>query len=218
MYPRKLYPWLKEHLSKKQMTVITGMRRTGKTTLLKQLLADISSHNKIYIDMERIDNREIFSEKNHEADYVKLSRLTGISRLTVYNYMEFLEKTYIIRRIPVLAKNPDREIVKAQKLYFYDNGILNLLADVSSGAKFENALFMQLHHWGKLSYYALKTGREIDFILDQRLTLEAKESPTKLDKEALSKLADRAGIKAFRLIGRYPIPHFKDYIWGGEIR
>lgn len=408
MYPRKLYPWLKEHLSKKQMTVITGMRRTGKTTLLKQLLADISSHNKIYIDLERIDNREIFSEKNYEAviyalrqrgldvkekvyvgldeiqlvkglpsvlkylydnyemkfiltgsssyylkdlfteslagrkkvfelypldfgefltfkeipylhdlqvtveaeadvgaglalpffkrpfssteyerlkdyyeefiayggfpevaltsvtqekkdmlsdilssyinidvktladfrnqenlyklmkmlaarsgsrlDYVKLSRLTGISRITVYNYIEFLEKTYIIRRIPVLAKNPDREIVKAQKLYFYDNGILNLLADVSSGAKFENALFMQLHHWGKLSYYALKTGREIDFILDQRLALEAKESPTKLDKEALSKLADGAGIKAFRLIGRYPIPHFKDYIWGGEIR
>lgn len=43
------------------------MRRTGKTTLVKQLLSDIASDNKVYIDLERIDNREIFSEKNYDA-------------------------------------------------------------------------------------------------------------------------------------------------------
>lgn len=39
-YTRKIYPSLKEHLSKKQITVLTGMRRTGKTTLLKKLMED----------------------------------------------------------------------------------------------------------------------------------------------------------------------------------
>lgn len=63
MYPRKLYPPLKEHLGKKQISVITGMRRTGKTTIIKQLLSDISSGNKIYIDLEKIANREFFPKK-----------------------------------------------------------------------------------------------------------------------------------------------------------
>lgn len=391
MYPRKIYPSIKEHLDKKQMSVITGMRRTGKTTIVKQLLNDISSTNKIYIDLERIDNREIFSEKNYDSiiytlrqrglnanekayigldeiqlapnmpsvlkylydtydikfivtgsssyylknlfteslsgrkkifelfsldfgefltfkkisylaenfttkrfnsaeyerlkkyyeeyieyggfpevvlsqtcqekkdmlldiinsyinldvksladfhdhgnlyklmkmlaaragtrlDYSKLSRLSGISRITTHNYMEFLEKTYIISRMPVLAKNPDREIVKAQKLYFYDNGIMNVLTDTSSGAKFENSVFTQLHHLGKLNYYALKTGKEIDFILNEENAFEVKESPISSDKETLGKLSRQAETKNFRMIGRNPVPNFTDYIWGGEIR
>lgn len=391
MYPRKLYTLLKEHLASKQITVITGMRRTGKTTLVKQLLSDIASENKIYIDLERIDNREIFSEKNYDSiiytlqqrgldikrkayialdeiklshnipsvlkylydnynikfiitgsssyylknlfteslagrkkvfelypldfgeflvfkeidyssgnflnkkfnpaeyerlkgyyeeyleyggfpevalsaksnekkdlitdiissyinidiktladfrnqeslyklmkmlaarsctrlDYSKLSRLIGISRITLQNYVDFFEKTYLISRIPVLTKNPDREIVKAKKIYFCDNGIMNALENVSSGVKFENAVYTQLHHKGSLCYYALKTGREIDFILDKDIALEIKESPLESDRIALKELSSRLRVKAFRLIGRYPVPNFRDYIWAGEIR
>lgn len=392
MYPRKLYNLLKEHLDSKQITVLTGMRRTGKTTLVKKLLSDVASDNKLYIDLERIDNREIFSEKNYDAiiytlqqrglnikkkiyialdeiqlahnipsvlkylydnynikfivtgsssyylknlfteslsgrkrvfelypldfgefltfkempysnkesflkkqfnpleyerlknyyeeyieyggfpevvltpktnekkdlitdiissyinidiktladfrnqeslyklmkmlaartctrlEYSKLSRLTGISRITIQNYVEFLEKTYLIERKPVLAKNPDREIVKAKKIYFCDNGIMNALENVSSGVKFENAIFTQLHHKGKLSYYALKTGREIDFIMDKNIALEIKESPVEKDKSNLKELSRRLGLRTCRLVGRYPVPNFRDYIWGGEIR
>ncbi len=66
IYRRKIYEELKEHLSKSQITVLTGMRRTGKTTLLKQLLSEIPSPNKIYLDLENVSNREIFFEKNYE--------------------------------------------------------------------------------------------------------------------------------------------------------
>lgn len=390
-YSRKLFASLKEHLISKQITVLTGMRRTGKTTLVKQLLAEASSENKAYFDLERIDNRELFSEKNydtiiealtqrgldfgkkayivldeiqlahnipsvlkylhdnydikfivtgsssfylknlfteslagrkkvfelfpldfgeflvfkgahsiqdsfihkrfHEAEYnrlkglygefveyggfpdvvlaakigekrdlaadivssyinidiktladfrtqdgmykllkmlasrcctrleyAKLSRLTGISRVTVQSYTDFLEKTYMIFRIPVLANNPDREIVKAKKVYFCDNGILNVLENVSSGVKFENAVFSQLRHHGELAYYALKTGREIDFVLDKDIALEVKETPVDTDGFALSELAKRLGLKTARLIGRSIVPHFTDYIWAGDIR
>src|SRR3989344_5978992 len=64
--PRKIYPELKKHSRAKQITVITGMRRTGKTTLVKQLLREIPSQNKLYIDLERLDNRELFSQKNYD--------------------------------------------------------------------------------------------------------------------------------------------------------
>ncbi len=36
-YPRMILPELEAHLAKKQITVLTGMRRTGKTTLMKFL-------------------------------------------------------------------------------------------------------------------------------------------------------------------------------------
>jgi predicted AAA+ superfamily ATPase len=124
----------------------------------------------------------------------------------------------MIFRIPVLANNPDREIVKVKKLYFCDNGILNALENVSGGVKFENAVFSQLRHHGELAYYALKTGREIDFILDKKIALEVKETPVDTDSSALSKLAKRAGLKTARLIGRSAAPHFTDYIWAGDIR
>lgn len=382
---------MKEHLHNKQITVLTGMRRTGKTTLVKQLLSEIASDNKAYFDLERIDNRELFSEKNYDSviqalrqrgidsgkkafivldeiqlahnvpsvlkylydnynikfivtgsssfylknlfteslagrkkvfelfpldfgefltfkgihsekiafmhkpfnhaeynrlhgqyeefveyggfpdvvlaakstekrdlsadilssyinidiktladfrtqdgiykllkmlsnrcctrlEYSKLSRLTGISRITVQNYVDFLEKTYIIFRVPVLANNPDREIVKAKKLYFCDNGILNALDRVSGGVKFENAVFSQLRHHGELAYYSLKTGQEIDFILNKQAAFEAKEMPVDTDKSALTELARRSGAKTARLIGRSIVPHFTDYIWAGDIR
>ena len=38
IYLRNVYSALLEHLALKQITVLTGMRRTGKTTLVKQLM------------------------------------------------------------------------------------------------------------------------------------------------------------------------------------
>jgi predicted AAA+ superfamily ATPase len=344
-FERKIYKDLIEHAKQKQVTIITGLRRTGKTTLVKKLLGEYFPDNSIYFDLERLDNRNLFNDTNYEniilalkqrginfgiqaaiaideaqllpnlpsvvkylydnynikfiitgsssyylknlfseslagrkkifelypldfgefltfksvtwtpfnikekafqqndyerlkgyydeylnfggmpevvltgaiiqktdiledlissyinidikwlsdfknadsirnllimlasrtankLDYAKISALTGLSKPTVTNYIELFEKTYIIQRIPVTSKNPDREIVKAKKLFFCDNGILSRLAKVSGGVLFENAIYNQLHHFGTLNYYALKTGHEIDFILNNKLLLK----------------------------------------------
>lgn len=391
IFERKISKSLKKHLSKKQITVITGMRRTGKTTLLKWLLDGVESNNKLYIDLERIDNRELFTPKNYDdiiaslarrgvnclqpatialdeiqlipeissvlkylydtyaikflvtgsssyylknlfseslagrkklfelypldfgeflvfrqisfqnipfaharfypdeytrlsghyeefirfggfpevvlaaddadktdylkdivssyinrdikvfvdfknqrdvyslikmlaaragtrLDYSKISRLSGISRQTVQNYIELFEKTYFLARIPVFTNNADREIVKAKKLYLGDTGILNILADVGGGTQFENAVYNQLRHHGKLAYYALKSGDEIDFVFDQTIAFEAKEIPTELDMRTLGRLAKSAELPSTKLIGRYETPKFTNYVWGGSIR
>ncbi|MBI5254666.1 DUF4143 domain-containing protein [Candidatus Falkowbacteria bacterium] len=134
------------------------------------------------------------------------------------NYIELFEKTYLLARLPVHTKNPDREIVKAAKLYFSDSGLVGILADVNSGAKFENAVFSQLRHFGELRYFSLKTGREIDYILNSGAALEAKETPTETDISELKRLSETAGVKNFHIIGRHPSPKFDNYIWGGDIR
>ena len=46
--------------------VITGMRRVGKTTSLHWLLDQVTSNNKIYMDLERLDQRAVFQQANYE--------------------------------------------------------------------------------------------------------------------------------------------------------
>lgn len=162
------------------------------------------------------------SRVGSRIDNSKLSILSGLSRDDITNYLDFFEETYLISRIPVFTTNNDREIVKAKKLYFIDTGIANVLADLSSGAKFENTVFNQLRHFGEIKYYALKTGREIDFVLfkgkDSPIALEAKETPTNNDIVNTLKYSRIAGINKTRIVGRYISPEFDDYIWGGSIR
>ncbi len=201
---------------------------TKKKDLKKELLNDIIS-SYVNIDIKSLSDfrkdKEIFSlikmlasRVGTRLDYNKLARLTNLSRHTVEEYLEFFEKTYLIYRVPVHTHNFDREIVKAKKVYFCDNGLLNILSENNSGSKFENAFFNQIRHFGDIRYYALKNGNEIDFILDKKVSLELKESPTKNDLTKLSKLSNLAGIKKYHLIGRKNVPKFDDYIWGGDIR
>jgi len=390
--PRTIYPSLKSHLDRRQITVLTGMRRTGKTTLCKQLMADSSIRQKLYIDLERIDNRVLWSEDNYETiiqalvqqglhfdepvllvldeiqlvpnlpsvlkylydtytikfivtgssayymknqfteslagrkkvfdiyplsfgellgfknipavslpweeasqfirseyerlksyyeeyiefggfpevvladavtdkqdllqeilssyinfdirvladirnpanlyklikllavrtgtklDISKLTSLVGLSRQTVENYLTLLEQSYLIRTLPVLANSPDREIVKARKLYFLDNGIASIVGNAGSGAKFENAIFNQLVHRGELAYYQLKTGREIDFVVDQKLGIEIKETAAEGDIRGLRSLAANLNLNQNYVVGRHPLRIFEGYVWGGMIR
>lgn len=197
----------------------------------KELLADIIS-SYLSIDVESLADfrkkedfydilKVLAARVGCKLDNAKLSRIMGISAQTLRNYLKFFEDTYLINRIPVLTRNRDRELVKSKKLYFIDNGLANMLADLSGGAKFENAVFTQLRQKGEVRYFSLKSGREIDFILkrDKELTaFEAKETPTKIDFDDLTVVAKAAEVPKYRLVGRHLSPNFDDYIWGGSIR
>ena len=62
MYHRSLFSALKRHLREPQATVITGQRRVGKSTLLKALLEEVPGDKKIYLDLEKMENRYIFKQ------------------------------------------------------------------------------------------------------------------------------------------------------------
>jgi predicted AAA+ superfamily ATPase len=151
-------------------------------------------------------------------EFTKLAKESGLSRQTVTNYVSFFEKTYLIATVPVYTRSIDREIVKARKLYFVDSGLANVLGELSSGAQFENTVYNQLARKKSVQYYALKTGREIDFIYDKQVALEAKETPIENDLYALSAMAQIAGLSKCHIIGRYHSPRFINYVWGGMIR
>ncbi len=202
------------------------------TEVKKEMLKDIIN-SYINIDVETLSDFKkkddfyrlvkVLAERvGSRLDYAKLSKIVGIADVTLKNYSKFLEDTYLIHRISVFTESREKEITKAQKLYFSDTGIANILADLSGGAKFENTVFNQLKHHGEIRYYALKTGREIDFVLTREkenpVAVEAKETPTHFDVENLVKLSKVAGISRSVVVGRNLTPNFTDYIWGGDIR
>ena len=193
----------------------------------RDLLLDIMS-SYINIDVRSLadfsDERNLYSlakllagRIGNRVEYTNLSQLVGLSRPTVTNYISFFEKTYLITTVPVYTKSVDREIVKSRKLYFCDTGLANTLAELSSGAQFENTLFNQLARIGQIQYFALKTGHEIDFILDGNLAIEAKETPLEADLTHLTHMATNTLIPKFRLVGRHQSPKFTNYAWAGSL-
>lgn len=153
-----------------------------------------------------------------KLDVSKLTSLMGIDRRKLENYLELLEKSYLIRTIPVISRSSDREIVKARKIYFLDNGIASLSGELSSGSKFENAVFNQLQHKGEIAYYQLKSGREIDFILNKQQCFEVKETAAEADLRQVQALAKNISIAQSYVVGREPLNVFPGYIWGGFLR
>lgn len=153
-----------------------------------------------------------------KLDISKLANTVNLSRQTVENYIYLLENTYFIKTIPVYSLNADREIVKARKVYFLDNGIASQFADLGSGAKFENAFFNQLHHFGEVSYYQLKTGQEIDFILDKKIAFEVKETAYEVDYRKMMNLAKKINIDKGFVVGNNTNNPFDMFIWAGLIR
>ena len=61
----------------------------------------------------------------NEVSYYELAQLLDSDKGTVEKYIDLLEKTYIIFRLPGLNRNVRNEIKKGRKIYFYDNGIRN---------------------------------------------------------------------------------------------
>ncbi len=133
----------------------------------------------------------------------KLASEIGISRETVYSYLAFLEGSYFISRIAPFSRNVDREVSGARKVYFCDNGMINLFGKVSDGALLENAVFMNLRHLGKVNYYQKRSGAEIDFILpDHRIALEVKKRADEKDFKKLKRLCDALNLNECYIISQ----------------
>jgi hypothetical protein len=135
-----------------------------------------------------------------KLEIAKLSSELGISRDTVYSYLAFLEGTYFIHLIRPFTKNRDREVSGTRKVYFCDSGILNLFAQISEGALFENTVFHDLMKYGNLSYYQKRSGAEIDFILNENTAIEVKSKGTTRDLDKLTKIACSLKLKQYVVV------------------
>jgi len=114
-----------------------------------------------------------------EVSYNELAQLVGVDKNTVANYIDVLEKGYVIFRLSSFSRNLRNEIKTNQKIYFYDTGVrnaiignFNLLDSRSDkGGLWEN--FLIAERIKKLSYdsslaksyfWRTKQQQEIDYV------------------------------------------------------
>jgi len=145
----------------------------------------------IFLLMERVGSK---------LDITKLASLTGVSRDSIYSYINLLEGSYFIYLVTPFTNNRDREVSGTKKVYLCDNGILNLLSKVSSGSLLENSIFMNLKKYGEINYFQKHSGREINFILNKSIALEVKTSGDNKDINKLKRLANQLNIDEYYLI------------------
>ncbi len=204
--------------------VVLSFDEKDRIFLLKDIINSyLSLDIKFLSDFSKVDGiykliRLLTSRAGNKVDFSKLSAISGINRQLLKEYLLFFEQTYLIRQLTAFVRNPDREIALQKKLYFTDNGILNILGNPGSGAVLENAIANQLSLRGELKYYARRTGQEIDFILEDDTAIEVKETPCVQDLKTLSSRASQIGINKCFLVGlTQNNPKFNDFVWAGNV-
>ena len=113
---------------------------------------------------------------------VSVAELAGqleMSRETVNRYLDLLESSFIIFRLPGYSRNLRNEMKKMKKVYFWDTGVRNVLVNsfewkrerIDWGQLWENWVIAERMKRGEyerrlVSYYfwRLKSGAELDLI------------------------------------------------------
>ena len=116
-----------------------------------------------------------------EVNYNELSQRIGINKVTVQKYIDVLEKGYVVFRLNSFSRNVRNEIKRNKKIYFYDNGVRNMLVAnfsqldlrVDKGALWENFLVSERRKqnlykdtFAKMYFWRSKDQQEVDFVED----------------------------------------------------
>lgn len=141
-----------------------------------------------------------------KLDISKLASELGVTRATILEYVDFLEKTYFFYRIHTFSQNPDVIVRKQAKGYVSDVGFLTYLGGISSGAIFENAVCALLRQRGCVYFYQTKYGAEIDFITvsgdGTKTAFEVKETVHSSDIKRLKKMAEKLGCDDYYVVSK----------------
>ncbi len=147
----------------------------------------------------------------------ELSQKLSINRETVERYIDLLEKSFVIFRLPAYSRNLRKEVAKMDKIYFYDTGIRNYLIDnfkpldlrIDTGNLWENFVVAErrkqlLSQRKNVQTYFWRTysGVEIDYVEEDEDGLRGFEVKISKEKIKSPKLWQDEYHGAFQLINR----------------
>jgi predicted AAA+ superfamily ATPase len=167
MYPEVITNYGAEHATLKQIT---------DSYLYKDLLS-FKGIRKPEVLIKLL--KALAFQTGSEVSYNELASMLQVDKNTVSNYIDLLEKVFIVFRLQPLGRNLRNEITTNRKIYFYDNGIRNaLVANFNplsmrpdTGALWENFLISErtkyLHYnqtFVNQYFWRTKQQQEIDYI------------------------------------------------------
>lgn len=129
------------------------------------------------------------------ANLSQFAAALGLSQPTVARYVDILEQSFLLRRLPPYFRNVGKRLVKAPKLYLRDTGLLHHLLNIDSldvleshpirGASWETFVLEDLlrreavaHPHGVAHFWRTAGGAEVDLLLERGAALHAVEIKT----------------------------------------
>ena len=101
----------------------------------------------------------------------ELGRDISLPQPTVHRWLNLLETSYLLVRLPAYAVNRTKRLLKSPKLYWADTGVALHVAEAQSpaGAHLENIVLQDLLAWrdarvarAQISYWRTTYGEEVD--------------------------------------------------------
>jgi hypothetical protein len=137
-----------------------------------------------------------------EVSVNELAIQLQMARPTVDRYLDLLERTFVIFRLPSFSTNPRKEIARSQKVFFWDTGIRNALLNVFSTDEFRPDIGALWQNWviaevakrnallgapAELFFWRTRARSEVDLVVKQGSALrafEVKWSPRRVSGRA----------------------------------
>ena len=132
-----------------------------------------------------------------------LARDVAVPQPTVHRWLNLLEASYLIVRLPAYATNRTTRLIKSPKLFWSDVGLaLHLSGSTTpTGAHLENLVLHDLLVWrharasrADLHHWRTADGREVDLVVEADGAL----LPIEVKSTARPRVSDTAGLRAFR--------------------
>ena len=125
-----------------------------------------------------------------EVSYNELAQTVGVDKNTISKYIDILQQGFVIFKIGSFSKNLRNEIKRNKKIYFYDNGVRNMILGNFSnldlrqdkGALWENFLMAERmkqneykNTYTKMYFWRTKQRQEIDLVEEKEGIINAFE-------------------------------------------
>ena len=125
-----------------------------------------------------------------EVSVNELATRLQMARQTIERYLDLLEQTFVIFRLPAFSTNPRKEITKSHKIFFWDTGIRNALLNSFSTEEMRPDLGSLWEHWviaevakrnallgspAELFFWRTRAQSEVDLVVRQGTSLQAYE-------------------------------------------
>lgn len=132
-----------------------------------------------------------------------LGRDIGLPQPTVHRYLNLLETSYLLVRVPAYSVNRAKRLIKSPKLYWSDTGLAMHLSqeDEPRGAHLENLVLQDLLVWrdsrpsrAEVLHWRTTTNEEVDFVVEAKGAL----LPIAVKATTRPRLRDAAHLHAFR--------------------